>query len=128
MALGELTKQLAQQALMSAANKEPAPVQPESTADVMLAQIGAMQRALKDDEEIILLFHSGAERIRVMEIFLPSPQVAVLSGMDAERGFARVISPVESLQLVVKVSKVPPGIKAARVNLVAPKPKDSSAK
>jgi hypothetical protein len=134
MALGELTKQIAQQALLSATTKEAAPAQaqphaqPDSVAAVILAQIGAMQKALKEDEELVLLFHNGAERIRVMEIFLPSPRVAVLTGMDADRTLARAISPVESLQLVVKVAKVPAGAKPSRVNLVAPKPKDSSAK
>jgi hypothetical protein len=128
MALGELTKQIAQQALLSATSKEPAapasqPPQADSVAGVVLAQIGAMQRALKDDEELVLLFHAGAERIRVMEVFLPSPRVAVLSGMDADRGLARVIAPAETLQLVAKVAKVPPGTRPARVNLVTPKPK-----
>ena len=39
----------------------------------------------------------------------------------------RVISPVEGLQLVMKVMKVAAGGKAARVGLVTPKSKDSSA-
>jgi hypothetical protein len=66
-------------------------------------------------------FHSGAERIRVMEIFTPSRLLAVLSGLDAERNTTRVISPVEALQLVCKVMKVQPGAKAIRVGLVIPK-------
>ena len=48
-----------------------------------------------------------------MEIFLPSPRLAVLSGHDAERNLTRVISPVEALQLVAKVMKVPAGAKPA---------------
>ena len=61
-----------------------------------------------------------------MEIFLPSPKVAVLSGHDAERNLTRVISPVDALQLVVKVMKVAPGAKPQRVGLVMPKAKDSN--
>jgi len=44
-----------------------------------------MQKALKEDEELVVLFHSGAEKIRVLEIFVPSWQVAVLKGLDADR-------------------------------------------
>ena len=120
-----MTKQLAQQALLSATSpaKEPAaPAQKESVCAVMLAQINAMQKALKEDEELVVLFHSGTEKIRVMEIFVPSWQVAVLKGFDADRNPARVVSPAERLQLICKVVKAPPGVKPARVGLIAPKP------
>jgi hypothetical protein len=81
-----------------------------------------MQKALKEDEELVVLFHGGAEKIRVFEIFVPSWQVAVLKGLDAERNPARVISPAERLQLICKVVKTPPGVKPVRVGLIAPKP------
>jgi hypothetical protein len=125
MALAELTKQLAKQALLSATSpaKEPAaPAQKETVCAVILAQINAMQKALKEDEELVVLFQSGAEKIRVMEIFVPSWQVAVLKGLDADRNPVRVVSPAELLQLVCKVVKAPPGVKPARVGLIAPKP------
>jgi hypothetical protein len=125
MALAELTKQLAQQALLSATSpaKEPAaPAQKESVCAVILAQINAMQKALKADEELMVLFESGAEKIRVTEIFVPSWQVVVLKGLDADRNPARVVSPAERLQLICKVVKAPPGVKPARVGLIAPKP------
>jgi hypothetical protein len=125
MAIGELTKQIAQQALLSATSKEPAAPAPpppvENVAAVVLGQIAAMQKALKEDEELVVTFHSGGERIRVMEIFTPSRQLAVLSGLDAERNTTRVISPVDGLQLICKVMKVQPGGKAVRVGLVVPK-------
>jgi hypothetical protein len=69
---------------------------------------------------------SGGEKIRVFEIFLPSPQVAVLSGVDANRAGARVVSAVAALQLVCRTAKVPAGSKPARVSLVTAKAKDSS--
>jgi hypothetical protein len=128
MALMDLTKQLAQQALLSATQEPAAAVAPDNPGAVMLGQIGAMQKALKDDEELVVFAHCGAERIRVMEIYLASPQVAVLSGVDANRTQARVISAVEALQLVTRTGKVQPGAKALRVNLVMPKAKDSSRK
>jgi hypothetical protein len=127
MALADFTKQLAQQALLTATApaKEPAapaPKEKESVCAVILAQIHAMQKALKEDEELVVLFEIGAEKIRVMEIFVPSWQVAVLKGLDADRNQARVISPAERLQLICKVVKAPPGVKPARVSLIAPKP------
>ena len=125
MALGDLTKQIAQQALLSAtapAPKEPAAAPaPDPVSSIILGQVAAMQKALKDDEELVVLYYSGAERIRVMEIFAPSRQVVVLSGTDADRNLTRVISGVESLQLVSKVMKVAPGARPARVALVTPK-------
>jgi len=124
MALGNLTKQIAQQALLSAATKEPAPPQQEKTENVsavILAQIGAMQKALKEDEELVVLFRQGTERIRVTEIFAPSRQVLVLSGADAERNFTRVVCAVERLELTCKAMKIAPGGKPLRVGLVTPK-------
>ena len=127
MALADLTKQLAQQALLSA-TKEPPPAapQPDNPGGVMLAQIAAMQRPLKEDEELVVTFESGGEQIRLAEIFMASPQVAVLSGTDGNRGFTRVVAAVAALQLVCRVVKVQPGAKAARVGLFTPKPKDSN--
>ncbi len=127
MALVDLTKQLAKEALLSAAEKSTAPPVPESAGALLLGQIGAMQKALKEDEELSVFFHIGAERIRVMEIFAPSWQVAVLTGLDADRALTRVLSPFASLQLVCKTVKLQPGAKPARVALLIPKQKDSSA-
>ncbi len=123
MALGEFTKQIAQQALLSATSKEapapaPAPAAPpvENPAAVLLGQINAMQKVLKEDEELVV----SCQNIRVVEIFTPSRTMAVLTGHDSERSLARVIAGVESLQLVCRVSKVPPGTRPTRINLVTP--------
>ena len=129
MALIDLTKQLAQQAILSASQDPPAPAAPppDNTGSMILGQIQAMQKALKEDEELVVWFENGTEKIRVLEIFMPSWRLAVLSGHDADRNRTRVISPVDVLQLVSKVMKVQPGAKPARVGLVTAKPKDSSA-
>jgi hypothetical protein len=133
MALVELGKQLAQQALMNAAtgkddDKKSAPgaAPADPTGPVIFGQLAAMQKALKEDEELIVYCNSGPDRIRVMELFQPSPQVVVLTGIDANRTLTRVISAVDVLQLVCKTGKVAPGSKAARVALVTPKSKDSN--
>jgi len=123
MAFADLTKQLAQQALLSATKDPPAAPPGESAGPVILAQLALMQRALKEDEELIVLCHAGGERIRVLEIFLPSPEVVVLSGTDANRAPARAIVPASSLELLCKAVKVPPPAKPARVALLAPKSK-----
>ena len=131
MAFVDLTKQLAKEAFLSATKDPPAaaaaPSQADNTGAVIFGQIHGLQKALKDDEELVVWFANASEKLRVMEIFLPSPKVAVLSGHDAERNLTRVISPVDALQLVLKVIKVAPGAKPLRVGLVMPKPKDSNA-
>jgi hypothetical protein len=123
MALADLTKQLAQQAILSATKepeKPPAPP-PDQVGSTLLGQIHAMQKALKEDEELAVWFENGTEKIRVMEIFFPTWKLAVLSGQDADRNLTRVVSPVESVQLVAKVMKLAPGAKASKVGLLAPK-------
>ena len=127
MAIVDLTKQLAQQAILSATTKDPPPPpQPENVTATILGQIAAMQKALKEDEELLVLYHNGAERVRVMEVFAPSREVAVLSGTDADRNRTRVICAAASLQLTCKVMKVPAGAKPVRVGLINQKPKDSN--
>jgi hypothetical protein len=126
MAFVDLTKQLAQQAIQSAMQDPPpaAAAPADSPGAVMLNQVGAMQKALKDDEELVIHLQCGAEKIRVMEIFLPSPHVAVLTGIDANRVMTRVVSAVAALQIVVRTGRVQAGAKAVRINLVMPKSKD----
>jgi len=122
MALGEITKQIAQEMLINATTKEPAPPAPgDSAVGVIFAELTRMQKALKDDEELVVLFQTSTERIRVMEIYAASRQVAVLSGPDPQRVLTRVVASVDSLQLVCKVSKVAAGARPARVNLVTAK-------
>jgi hypothetical protein len=131
MALVDLTKQLAKEALLSA-TADPKPAAPaapaaENVGAIVMGQIHSMQKALKEDEELVVWFSNANETLRVMEIFLPSPKLAVLSGHDADRNLTRVITPVEALQLVVKVMRVAAGCKPLRVGLVMPKAKDSNA-
>jgi len=121
MALADLTKQLAQQAILSATEKTEKPAPPDHVGAILLGQIQAMQKALKEDEELVIWFESSTGKVRIMEIFLPSWKLAVLSGHDPDRNLTRVISPIESVQLIAKVMKVAPGGKPARVGLIAPK-------
>ena len=142
MGLGDITKQIAQQALKapvkdvldslrpsdaaqvaeSAKSSRTASGSADNVCQVMLAQIHAMQKALKEDEELVVLLHNGLETMRVMEIYVPAWSVAVMTGIDSERNLTRVIAPAERLELICKVMKVQPGARAVKVTLIAPKP------
>ena len=130
MAFVDLTKQLAKEAFLSATQDPPAPPAvpaPDNAGAVIFGQIHGMQKALKEDEELVVTFQHGPDRIRVLEIFTPSREVAVLVGADPERNRVRAICAIASLQLVSKVIKVPPGVKPVRVGLISPKPSGSTS-
>ena len=142
MPLGEFTKQIAKEALKAPVKDVLDSLRPPDTAQVaeaakasrasappgenvcatILGQIQAMQKAVKDDEELVILFHNRLETIRVLEIYVPSWGVAVLTGIDTERNLTRIISAAEHLELTCKVMKVQPGAKPVKVALIAPKP------
>jgi hypothetical protein len=124
VALTDLTKQLAAHALDVAVKPAaPGTGAPEDACAAMLGQIQAMQRALKEEDELVVLVHSGNETVRVLEIFVPSPNVVVLSGVDAARNTARVVSHIQALQLLCKVMKVPPAAKPSRIAFITPRSK-----
>jgi hypothetical protein len=121
MALGEIAKQLATQALLS--QDKPAAPAAENIGATILGQVQAIQKKLKEDEELLVEIHIGAATIRVLEFFLPSANVIVITGLDAQRNVARVISPAERVQLVSRVTKVQPPAKPTRIGFVSPKTK-----
>lgn len=120
MALGDLTKQLASQAIRNAVNPPPAPPRPDNPGAAILAQVQAMQKALREDEELIVHLHAAGETVRVLEFFFPSWQVAILTGIDKDKSITRVISPVGSLQLICKVARTAPPAAPARIKFVTP--------
>jgi hypothetical protein len=133
MGLGDLTKQLAKQAIgnpvkdvvdsLSGNEAVPEKAAAPDLAALILGQLHAMQKPLKEDEELAVFFTSGGETIRVFDIFVPSPQAVVLTGIDSDKNQVRVITPVSALQLVCKPRPVAAPAKPARVRIVAPKPK-----
>jgi len=144
MALGELTRQLAQQALgnqmkdvidafrppdLSSISdslrtaKPGGPAAGDNVGATILGQIQAMQNALKEDQELVVLVGAGAELIRVLEFFVPSWCVVVLTGIDTNKNVTRVVSPFESTQLICKVVKALPSAKPIRIAFITPKPK-----
>lgn len=112
--------------LASVAEKEQsakAPAAPEATiGSIILGQIQAMQNALKEDQELVILCNTGLETLRIFEIFVPGFKVAVLTGVDGEKNVTRFISPVDALQLTCKPMLVQAEAKPVRVRLVGPPP------
>jgi hypothetical protein len=94
---------------------------------VILNQLQAMQRALREDQELVVLFTAGAETLRVLEVFVPTLQVFVLVGVDGDQNVTRVVIPAEAAQLVCKIMKVAEGAHAVRVNVRWPRPKEPGA-
>jgi hypothetical protein len=138
MTIGNLGKVLANQALESTKNtvmdavRDPpksapsAPVHSDTGAAV-IAQIQAMQRPLKDDQELAVTIRANDETLRVSEIFVPNPEVLVFAGMDPQGNITRVISPAASAQIVCKILKVAPGATASRVNILTPRPQPKTS-
>ena len=135
MALADIGRALAGQALDTAKSsmldavkgepdRKPAATAPGPAPDnlgtVMLAQIQGMQRALKDDQELVVQFRSGEEMLRITEIFVPSPQVFVLIGNDGQQRLTRIVAAAATLQLICKVLRVAPGATPVRLKIMTP--------
>ena len=126
---GQLTKQLAQQAIGNQVKdavegivpdaSAPAPI--ETISSIMLGEVQAMQKGLREDQELVVTCTIGSEVLRVREIYVRSPQVAVLSGTVLDNALTRVICPFESMVLVCKPTPVAAGATAVRVRIVTPK-------
>lgn len=144
MSFGQFTRQLAKEAVGnqlkdvmdslrppdaaakadSLGNAAPASNAPaDNLAAIVIAQVQAMQGILKEDHELVVLCTIGLETIRALEFYAPSQRILVLTGIDSDGAITRVISSVESLQLVCKPMLVQPSAKPARIRFVIPKPR-----
>jgi hypothetical protein len=140
VALTDLTKQFAKTALGESAKNVINALRPsevpkvdapaaapheagDSVGATILAELKAMQGALKDDAELIVLVHTGFETLRVLEFYVPSPQVAVLIGIDTDKNVTRFISRIDSLQLTCKVMATQAGSAPVRIKFIARTPK-----
>jgi hypothetical protein len=142
MTIGNLGKALASQAIEStkasvldavmpdtkkpeppkAAESKPLPSAALDTGSAIIQQIQAMQRPLKDDQELAVLFRAGDDTLRVSEIIVPNLEVLVFAGLDQQGNITRVITPPNAAQVVCKIRKVSPGSTALRVNILTPRP------
>ncbi len=137
MTIGSIGKTLATQAFESTKNSvidavktpaSPKPAEPKpvaaapDTGAAIIAQIQAMQRPLKEDQELAVQFRAGDELLRVTEIFVPNNEVLVFAGVDGQGNVTRVIAPVNTAQVVCRILKVAPGAIPSRVNVLTPRP------
>ena len=138
--LGQLTKQLIGEQVKDAIDsrrppdlasisesimggpKSGPPPQEENVAAILIGQLQAMQKACKEEDELVVLCNTGLETLRVLEVFVPSWKVVVLTGIDTDKRITRIISPAESLQLVCKQMSVTPPAKPTRIRFITPKP------
>ncbi len=139
MNIASIGKVLAGQAIegtkntvLAAMNTEtPKPAKPEpgpgETGAVILGQIQAMQRPLQGDQELHVLIPAGEEMLRVSEIFVPNTKVLVFAGVDKHGNVTRIISPVDSAQVICKIVKVSVGVMPVRINILTPKPRPEPA-
>jgi uncharacterized protein (UPF0218 family) len=144
MTIGGLGKVLASQAIEStkktvldAVNPND-PVKPARPAEgpqpsqsdvgaIIVGQIQAMQRPLREDQELAVTVRGGDEMLRVIEILVPNAQVLIFVGADAEGRVTRVVSPADASHVVCKVMPVAPGASPVRVNVLTPKPQPRPA-
>lgn len=94
---------------------------PETVGGLILSQIQGMQRALKEDQELVVHYYTGVEMLRVHEVFVPSLLVLVLAGVDANQNVTRAIVPADSVKLICKIVRVAPETKPIRVNVLSPR-------
>ena len=141
MALADIGRAITGQALDTAKNSvldaikgepaKPAPVATPAAAhdtsgsigSVILGQVQAMQKSLKEDQELVVQFRSGEEMLRIVEIFVPSPQVFVLSGNDGQQRLTRIVTAAASVQLICKILRVAPGATPVRLKIMTPNPR-----
>jgi hypothetical protein len=138
MTIGSLGKVLANQAIESTKNTvmdavrapdpaksaetRPGPPDTGAIGAIIVGQIQAMQRPLREDQELAVTLRAGNEMLRITEIFVPGAHVLVFAGVDQEGNVTRVIAPVETAQVVCKVVPVAHGASPIRVNVLTPKP------
>ena len=95
---------------------------PADIGSVILGQLQGMQKSLREDQELVIQFRSGEDVLRIVEIFVPSPQVFVLIGNDGQQRLTRIVAPAATVQLTCKVLQVVPGGTPVRLKIMTPAP------
>ncbi|HXE62719.1 MAG TPA: hypothetical protein VN519_04230 [Bryobacteraceae bacterium] len=94
----------------------------DNVGAVILGQLQGMQKSLKEDQELVVQMRAGDDLLRVTEIFIPSPQVLVLTGNDGQRRLTRIVAAASTLQLICKILPVTPGVQPVRLRILTPAP------
>ena len=97
---------------------------PELQADFLdaaRAQIAALSKILKEDEDLAVYATVGADRMRVFDVEIASATLVVLHGIDAQGARTSALVHPDALNFVCKVAKLPPGTKRRPVGFHTPK-------
>jgi|GEM_PF-574730 len=130
----ETTKKSVMEAVTGPESKPKTPDAPASSTSpassanpdigaIVLAQIQAMQKHLREDQELQVWVRTAQDALRVCEIFVPHNSVLVLSGMDHQGNMTRAIVPADKAELLCKVVPVLTGFTARRVTVMTMRPK-----
>ena len=119
MGLGQLTKQLAQQAIGNQVKEAVEGIVPadtstpsapvETMSSMMLGETKCNAEGIEGRPGVGRHVQAGGEVLRVREIYVRSPQVAVVTGTTGEKALTRVICPFDSMVLVCKPAAVTRG-------------------
>ena len=97
---------------------------PELQADFLesaRAQIAALTKHLKEDEDLAVYCSAGADRLRVFDVEVASATLIVLHGIDAQGARTSALLHPDALNFVCKVVKLNPGTKRRLVGFHAAK-------
>ncbi len=96
---------------------------PELQADFLdaaRAQLAALGKILKDDEDLYVYATVGADRMRVFDVEIASATLIVLHGLDAEGCRTSALVHPDALSFVCKIVKLKPGAKRRPVGFRTP--------
>ena len=97
---------------------------PELQADFLdaaRAQLTALGKILKEDEDLAVYATLGGDRMRVFDVETASATLIVLHGIDTEGSRTSALVHPDALNFVCKVAKLPPGTKRRPVGFHTPK-------
>jgi len=79
--------------------------------DAVRAQMTALGKALKEDEDLAVYSTIGVDRMRVFDVEIASATLVVLHGIDSEGCRTAALVHPDSLSFVCKLAKLKPGSK-----------------
>ena len=95
---------------------------PELQADFLdaaRAQLAALGKILKEDEDLAVYATLGGDRMRVFDVETASATLIVLHGIDAEGSRTSALVHPDALNFLCKVVKLKPGLKRRPVGFHA---------
>jgi len=100
--------------------KSTAQQQAESVQAALVGHIRQLQMGLEEDQQLLVCYETGFERIQVLQIVLPNHHTVILNGVDAEGNPASLIATLNNVRITCKVMRVPPPNKPYRIGFTIP--------